>query len=690
MARQNPGQGSVAAYAIRRLALGVGLIAAAAGVLLVSDWSNRQRVRGQIPRVAIFQISSRPGVDLSRDGVLAGLADEGFVSGRSLAVQLFNAENDLPTAGTIAHGIVHGGFDLAITLTTPALQALAAANRDGRVPHVFGVVTDPAGAGVGIGTRNALDHPPHLAGVGTFQPVREIFRLAKRIHPRLRVVGTVWCPAEKCSEACTLIAREIAAEQGLTLLEAPVDNSAGAYEAAVSLTARGAEALWVGGDNTVETAIGEIVTAASRARIPVFVNTPDHVKVGALFGLGADYAVVGRAVGRLAGRVLKGLPPADVPIENVVPPQLSVNRTVLEALGGNWRIPSDVMAAASMIVDESGTRVQPDPDPTVLRALQGSESVKTDSSIHRTAVAVGGRCWRLHLLNYNESPIAADSESGLREEFGRLGLVTGRDYTLRRHCAQGDLPTLIALVDAAVADGADLLLAHSTPTLQTLVKKERRLPIVFSVVADPVRAGAGRSFTDHLPNVTGISTRSDYEGMARVIRECLPAARRIGTLFVTNEDNSIYNKDAFEAELRRLGMTLVPAGVSSGTEVLDAARSVVDRNVDALCPVTSNLLEIAFAGVSRVAMESRTPLFAFTSTPVEQGAAAVGVARDYRQAGRDMARLAVRVMRGEPPAGIPIELVSRTRILVHLPNASRCGLVIPPALLQRADQVVKR
>ncbi len=50
-----------------------------------------------------------------------------------------------------------------------------------------------------------------------------------------------------------------------------------------------------------------------------------------MFGLGADYAVVGRAVGRLAGRVLEGLPPADVPIENVVPPQLSVNRTVLEA-----------------------------------------------------------------------------------------------------------------------------------------------------------------------------------------------------------------------------------------------------------------------------------------------------------------------------------------------------------------------
>jgi len=362
----------------------------------------------------------------------------------------------------------------------------------------------------------------------------------------------------------------------------------------------------------------------------------------------------------------------------------------MATLGGKWQIAPDVLAAASLVVDDTGPHIRPDPDPSVLRTLRDSESVSTVSADYRTVWAAGGRCWRLHLLNYNESSIAADSEAGLREALGQMGLVEGRDFTLRRHCAQGDLPTLIALADAAVTDGADLLLAHSTPTLQTLVKKERRLPIVFGVVADPVRAGAGRSFTDHLPNVTGISTRSDYEGMARVIRECLPAARRIGTLFVTNEDNSIYNKDAFEAELRRLGMALVPAGVSSGTEVLDAARSVVDRNVDALCPVTSNLLEIAFAGVSRVALESRTPLFAFTSTPVVQGAAAVGVTRDYQQAGRDMARLAVRIMRGEPPAGIPIELVSRTRILVHRPNAARCGLVIPPALLQRADQVMER
>jgi ABC-type uncharacterized transport system substrate-binding protein len=672
-------------YAIRRLALGLALIGGAAGVLLVSDLSNRQRVRGSVPRVALFQISSRPGVDLSRDGVLAGLAEDGFVDGRTLVVERFNAENDLPTANAIAHGIVHGGFDLAITLTTPALQVLATANRDGRIPHVFGVVTDPAGSGVGIGTRDPLDHPRHLAGIGTFQPVREAFRLAQRIRPQLRSVGVVWCPGEKCSEACVLLARETAGELGVTLLEAPVDNSAGVYEAAVSLTARGAEALWVGGDNTVETAVGEIVTAADRARIPVFVNTPDHVEMGALFGLGADYAVVGRAVGRLAGRVLNGLDPASVPVENRVPPQLSINATVLPKLDRGWEIPPDVRAAAAVVIDAAGRQVRPDPDLAALRAL-GSP----DGSTARRGESPPARRWRLHLIDYNESPIAADSADGLREEFKRLGLEEGRDFTLRRHCAQGDLPTLIALADAVAAEGADLILAHSTPVLQTLVKKEHRRPIVFGVVADPVRAGAGRNFTDHLPNVTGICTRSDFEGMARVIRQCLPGARRIGSLFATVEDNSIYNKDMFEAELRRLGITLVPTGISSGTEVMDAARAIVNQDVDLLCPVTSNMLEVAFAGVSRVAWEARIPLFTFTSTQVEQGAAAVGVARDYRQAGRDMARLAVRVMRGEPPAAIPFELVSRTRIVVNPDNAARCGLAIPPDLMRRAERVGRR
>jgi putative ABC transport system substrate-binding protein len=66
------------------------------------------------------------------------------------------------------------------------------------------------------------------------------------------------------------------------------------------------------------------------------------------------------------------------------------------------------------------------------------------------------------------------------------------------------------------------------------------------------------------------------------------------------------------------------------------------------------------------------------------------VARDYERAGADQARLAARVLRGENPATIPIQLVSRTVLVVNLEAAAALGMTVPPSLLSRADRVVGR
>ncbi len=81
---------------------------------------------------------------------------------RARPVRKFNAENDLPTAHAIAKEITGGGFDMAISVSTPCLQIMASANQAGKVMHVFGAVTDPFGAGVGINRANSLDRPAHL------------------------------------------------------------------------------------------------------------------------------------------------------------------------------------------------------------------------------------------------------------------------------------------------------------------------------------------------------------------------------------------------------------------------------------------------------------------------------------------------------------------------------------------------
>ncbi|MEW6545127.1 MAG: ABC transporter substrate-binding protein [Nitrospirota bacterium] len=340
--------------AITRLSLGLFLIALASGVLLLSDMGRRTPSAQAMVPVAVVQHASQAVLDQGVQGMVEGLAERGFVDGKTVAITRFNAENDLPTANAIAKSVSDGRFRLVLTGSTLSLQTVAAANREGKALHVFGLVTDPFGAGVGISRDDPLNHPRHLVGYGTLQPVPEAFRFARQLYPALRTVGVVWNPTEANSEASTKLAREASRELGLTLLEANVENSSGVYEATSSLIARGVQALWVGGDVTVLVALDAVLAAAKKSGIPVFSNVPPNVERGALFGLGADYHEVGRLTGLLAGDVLRGTDPATIPVKNLVPKTLMLNTQALKGLKDPWQISSEVLALADEIVDETG------------------------------------------------------------------------------------------------------------------------------------------------------------------------------------------------------------------------------------------------------------------------------------------------------------------------------------------------
>lgn len=340
-------------FALKRLSLGIFLIILLSGILLVSDWNQRKPSAGHILRVAIFQHASQAVLDEGVRGMLDGLAESGFVEGKSVLYKRYNAEGDMATANTIAKEITGGQFDLVMTSSTLSLQTVANANKGGKTRHVFALVSDPFDAGVGINRANPLDHPKHLAGIGTMQPVAGAFRLAGTLFPDLKTVGVVWNPTEANSEANTRIARDICWELDVKLIEANVDKSSDVFEAANSLVARGAQALWVGGDVTILVAIDSVLSAAKNGRIPVFTNIPSNAQRGALFDLGANYHEVGRLAGVLAGNILHGTDPATIPIKDIIPEKLVVNKQTLRGLKDPWRLPEDVLHRADEIIGQT-------------------------------------------------------------------------------------------------------------------------------------------------------------------------------------------------------------------------------------------------------------------------------------------------------------------------------------------------
>ena len=350
-----PGAIPAAIFRVLRRALPTLILLGGASALLLA--TDRASAGRSLPAVAVLQQVSTPLLDAAVRGMLEGLAERGFEDGRTLTVRRYNAEGDMAQANAIAREIVGGPFDVALTSSTPSMQAVATANKRGRLLHVFAAVADPFSAGVGLDRDDPLVHPRHLVGYGSLVPVDFTFRVALMINPALKRVGVAHNPAESNSRRFMELARASCRLRGIELLEAAVENSAGVIEAIQSTIARGAEAIYVPGDTTVSSVLDSIVVAAGKGGIPVFTVYPDKPDRGTLFDVGFDFREVGLLAGRLAGDLLKGADPAKIPIGTtaaMIPPRLHVN---LEAPGYDrtrWRVPDELLRQAKVVVDGSG------------------------------------------------------------------------------------------------------------------------------------------------------------------------------------------------------------------------------------------------------------------------------------------------------------------------------------------------
>jgi len=636
-------------------------------VLLVSDWNRRQAGTRRIPHIAILQQASQPIVDEGVQGMLDGLGESGFTDGQSVTIRRYNAEGDIATANAIAKEITSGQFDLVLTATTLSLQAVANANKAGKTLHVFGLVSDPFGAGVGIRRGNPLDHPRHLVGIGTMQPVAEAFRLAKKLFPNLQTVGEAWNPAEANSEAQTRIAREIAPQLGIKLLEANVDNSAGVFEAVSSLVSRGAQALWVGGDVAVSTALESVLTAARKGGIPVFTSLPGNAQRGALFDLGANYHEVGRATGTLAGKILHGTDPATLPVEETVPHRLLVNTQALKGLRDPWRLPDDVLREATAVIDETG--------------------------IHEKAVAaapqpLGGRVFKIGIAYFAPEPGAESCMQGLLDGLRDQGFVEGKNLEIHKAHAQGEIANIPAILQNFDSLGLDLIVPMTTPCLTGACSVVRKTPVVFTYVYDPIAAGAGKTPTDHLPNITGVGSFPPVAETIDVIQQLVPGVRSVGTLYNSSEANSRKVVGVARELFRQRGITLEEVAITTTGEVFQAAQVLAQRNVQALWITGDNTALQAFAGIAKVAADARLPLVNNDPEFVQQGAL-VSVGIGWYQTGYAAAKVVARVLRGENPQGIPFENIAVKQVELNHEVARTLGITFPLALRKEAQATAK-
>ena len=224
-------------------------------------------------------------------------------------------------------------------------------------------------------------------------------------------------------------------------------------------------------------------------------------------------------------------------------------------------------------------------------ALVGSDLARTRAPAGGNAGGAGtgganaSRIRDVAWVAYSMTPPVEECQAGMLDELAKLGWRDGTEIRIQRRDAQLDVATMNTMASAIADQHPDLVCTFTTVALQSVMRRVERIPIVFSLVADPVLAGAGTSAADHRANVTGVGTVADFARMADTVQAIMPRAKVIGTVFCPGEINSVFSRDRFQEVLAARGITLVSAAADRATDFSQAADTLVARRVDLIVQV---------------------------------------------------------------------------------------------------------
>lgn len=287
-----------------------------------------------------------------------------------------------------------------------------------------------------------------------------------------------------------------------------------------------------------------------------------------------------------------------------------------------------------------------------------------------------------------EHPALDEARRGFIDVLAENGYAEGEQVEYDIQNAQGEMVNANTIAQKFALDKPDLIMAISTPSAIAAANAIRDIPILITAVTDPVDAGLVESNEKPGTNVTGTNDMNPIKEQFELILQFVPEAKSVGIIYNAGESNSVVQVNIAKEVSEELGLRLVEASVSSSTEVLMSANSLLGR-VDAIYVPTDNTVVSTIESVVMVAEENNLPLIAGEENSIQRGAiATIGI--NYYRLGRQTGEMALRILKGEArPEDMPIESQKEYRLVLNVDAAEAMGVEIPEDLLNNADEIYK-
>jgi putative tryptophan/tyrosine transport system substrate-binding protein len=297
---------------------------------------------------------------------------------------------------------------------------------------------------------------------------------------------------------------------------------------------------------------------------------------------------------------------------------------------------------------------------------------------------------RIGYLSAGALTTAPTFENAFRQGLRELGYVEGRNIAIEYRWAEGKYERLLELAAELVRLKVDVILAVTTPAAQAAKAATRTIPIVFTLVADPVASGLVASLARPGGNITGLpSISSEIIGkQLELLKETVPGVSRVVVLQNPDASSHAFMVREAAGAARALGVQLRVLG-ARGPNALDAAfTAITAERADALLVLADPFFRTHRARIADFAAKSRLP-----SLSGEREQTEVGGLMSYGPSRLDLFQRAAtyvdKILKGAKPAELPVEQPTKFELVINLKTAKVLGLTIPQSVLLRADQVIE-
>lgn len=267
------------------------------------------------------------------------------------------------------------------------------------------------------------------------------------------------------------------------------------------------------------------------------------------------------------------------------------------------------------------------------------------------------------------------TREGFVDELAKQGYVEGENIEIDLQNAQGEQRNL-KTISQQLAESSDVVLAIATPSAQSLANTTQATPVIFSAVTDPVSAKLVESREHPGGNVTGTSDQSSdaISTQINLIKKVLPKAKTIGILYTQSEPNSVVQKDEAKRLLEEKGFTVVEKTILDSNNVKAAAESLM-AEVDMVFVPTDNIISSTMETVKQVSIKHKVPVFGGSTEMIAVGGL-YNYGTNYEELGRQTARMLIRVLKGEKPENIAVELPEKLELHTNQEMADALGIDI--------------